>query len=383
MEHVDAVVIGAGPAGLAAAIAAARAGFSVLVADLRRPPIEKLCGEGLLPDALVALQQLGVDLNAQSGAVFSGISFHENGVSFAAAFPGPTALGVKRTVLHEALNHAAVQYGVTFAWGERAERLGPGRVQVGDAIVDCRFIIGADGQHSLVRKSAGLTSRAARPDALRKKQRLASGVHYRCAPWSRHVEVHWTSNVQVYVTPVSADEISVAVICLEKQVRADECLQLFPCLQARLHNKEKVGRELGATSLMLNLPRVVRAEENGATLLIGEASGAVDAITGEGLSLIFHQAVALEAALRANDLRQYEQAHRRIMRRPRWMAHLLLSLSEYPGWRLRAFRALAADPGAFANLLSLHIGERPRIFGRGGAAGFCTHLLFDQLLVLD
>jgi flavin-dependent dehydrogenase len=52
-------VIGGGPAGLAAAIAARQRGFAVAVADGLEPPVDKACGEGLMPDTLRVLRELG------------------------------------------------------------------------------------------------------------------------------------------------------------------------------------------------------------------------------------------------------------------------------------------------------------------------------------
>jgi 2-polyprenyl-6-methoxyphenol hydroxylase-like FAD-dependent oxidoreductase len=60
VPDTDVLVIGGGPAGLAAAIAARRKGFSVAVVDAAVPPIDKACGEGLMPDALSALAELGI-----------------------------------------------------------------------------------------------------------------------------------------------------------------------------------------------------------------------------------------------------------------------------------------------------------------------------------
>ena len=60
LDSTDVFVIGGGPAGLAAAIAARQRGFRVIVADGMRPPIDKACGEGLMPDGLAALERLGI-----------------------------------------------------------------------------------------------------------------------------------------------------------------------------------------------------------------------------------------------------------------------------------------------------------------------------------
>jgi flavin-dependent dehydrogenase len=194
------------------------------------------------------------------------------------------------------------------------------------------------------------------------------------APWSRFVEVYWSGRTQAYVTPVGPGEVGVAFISADPAVRPDACLDLFPLLRARLEGAEIIGKAQGATSVMLRIPRVVQ----GNVALIGEASGSVDAITGEGLSLLFREAIALGSALRAGDLCSYKRQHVRILRRARVMSRLLLSLSEFPRWRGRVFRAFDAEPLAFQNLLSLHVGERLRLFGDGGCSRLCRQLLLSH-----
>jgi flavin-dependent dehydrogenase len=100
MAGVDAVVVGGGPAGLAAAIALRRAGLSAMVADVYEPPVDKICGEGILPEGLAALAELGICLPPDSGIPFRGISFIDSACSFQAAFVGAPAFGIRRTVLH-------------------------------------------------------------------------------------------------------------------------------------------------------------------------------------------------------------------------------------------------------------------------------------------
>src|SRR5436305_1325420 len=85
-RKVDVLVVGAGPAGLGAAIAASQKGFTVMVAEGARPPLDKACGEGMLPEALDALEELGVKLGAQDGISFSGIRFINKAVAAEASF---------------------------------------------------------------------------------------------------------------------------------------------------------------------------------------------------------------------------------------------------------------------------------------------------------
>ena len=80
-------VIGGGPAGLAAAIAARQKGFRVTVADYTRPPIDKACGEGLMPDAVAALSRLGIQIGLDKAYPFRGIRFVEGRTAVEAEFP--------------------------------------------------------------------------------------------------------------------------------------------------------------------------------------------------------------------------------------------------------------------------------------------------------
>lgn len=98
---------------------------------------------------------------------------------------------------------------------------------------------------------------------------------------------------------------------------------------------------------------------------MGDASGYLDAITGEGLSLAFHQAFALVETIgaidagRAGDLAPYERTHRRLRHLPETLIRLLLAAERRPWLRRRAVRALAADRELFERLLGLHADTVP------------------------
>jgi flavin-dependent dehydrogenase len=91
--------------------------------------------------------------------------------------------------------------------------------------------------------------------------------------------------------------------------------------------------------------------------LIGDASGSVDAVAGEGLCLSFQQAIALASALSSGNLENYQRDHHRLARRPNTMSRLLLLLDRYPSLRKRVLRCLAQEPELFARLLAAHLGE--------------------------
>jgi flavin-dependent dehydrogenase len=188
---------------------------------------------------------------------------------------------------------------------------------------------------------------------LEQRRRFAFRIHYRLEPWSDFTEIHWGKEAQAYVTAVGSQEICVVLISKKADLRFEEALQRFPILCGRLKSVAHVGPERGAVTGMFNLERVYR----GNVALIGDASGSVDAITGEGLSLSFRQAAALADALSAEDLERYHAAHRRLFRRPRLMGQLLLLLDRRNGLRERTMRALEAAPQLFERMLAYHVGE--------------------------
>lgn len=341
MLRTDVLVIGGGPAGLAAAIAARLKGFEVVVADAARPPIDKACGEGLLPAGAGVLQRLGVQISRDDAFPLQGIRFVGDGASVEASFQSAFGLGMRRTRLHRILAQRASELGVRLLWGTR----------VADASEHWsrHWIVGADGQNSRVRHAAGLDA------ASRESSRFGFRRHYRISPWTDFVEVHWGSRCQIYVTPVSQNEIGIALLSRDSHLRLDSALREFPELQRRLQGAERSSTERGGVTITRRLRRVFR----GRTVLIGDASGSVDAIAGQGLSLSFHQAAALAEALCSGDLASYQDEHRRLARQPAFMASLLLSLDRFPLLRRSILRMLAFEPPIFAKLVARHAPAAP------------------------
>jgi menaquinone-9 beta-reductase len=334
---VDVFVVGGGPAGLAAAIAARSRGFRVAVADCAEPPIDKTCGEGLMPDSLAALATLGVSLRGVADShPFRGIRFLHDGATVEAGFPRGEGIGIRRTILHQLLIDRAAAVGVEMRWGTRIDALGE---------IRARWIIGADGQRSRMRRWADLEA------SIHDSRRFGYRQHFHRAPWTDCMEVHWGRDCQMYVTPVSPTQVCVALISRDPHLRIAAAWDQFPGLEARLAGAAPATTERGAVSASRRLRRVWRNN----VALIGDASGSVDAITGEGLNLAFRQALRLAHALETGDLAGYQQWHRRAIRRPALMAELLLLLDRYPRLRRHALSALATWPGIFARLLAVHV----------------------------
>jgi menaquinone-9 beta-reductase len=347
--HREVIVIGAGPAGIAAAIAANRLGLAATVLDSRMPPIDKPCGEGILPQGVAALRALGVSLPPESGFPFRGIQFIDQKHSARADFAGATGFSVRRTKLHQLLIDQAIRAGVEFHWGTRVSQFSEETVTTPRGNFSYRWLVGADGQNSQVRKWAGLE-----PQAVPRK-RFGFCSHFQAEPWSDVAQVHWARGCQIFITPMTGQEVGVAVISGDSTMRLEKALQRFPSLAQKLRGAVATTREMGdATSLRI-LPAVTR----GRVALVGDASGSVDAVTGHGLSLSFRQSIPLAEALKRNDLEHYQRAHKTISAVPIAMTRLMLLMGGSSWIRNRTIRLFQKTPGLFASLLEIHTEARP------------------------
>ena len=347
----DVFVVGGGPAGLATAIAARSRGLSVLVVDGAVPPIDKSCGEGLMPDGVEALQNLGIQIPEHEAYVFRGIRFVDDGAVAESAFPRGTAYGIRRTHLHRVMSDRAAECGVHMLWRAAVTGIHPEGAMVAGNLVRARWVVGADGTSSRVRKWANLDRQELAIGS--SKLRFAFRRHYRISPWTDFMELHWGERCQVYVTPVSREEVCIALISSDPKLRLAEALRQFPELLAHLAGAEFASSERGAITVTRRVRRVYRDR----SVLIGDASGGVDAITGEGLSLSFRQAALLGECLASGDLMRYQRGHRTLSRRPTLMARLMLSMADHHHLRKRTMEVFQTSPLSFAGMLAMHVGE--------------------------
>jgi flavin-dependent dehydrogenase len=349
----DVLVIGAGPVGLAVALGCAERGLRTRVVERGTPPLDKACGEGIMPDGVARLRRLGVDPVAAGGRPFLGIRYLDGEVRAEARFGAAAGVGIRRTRLAAALVERARGAGVALEFGLTVRGLTAGGVSTDRGELEADIVVGADGLRSRVRRWSGL-DRGARGE------RFGVRRHYCLRPWSELVEVHWGDGCEAYVTPVGDREVGVAILWRGAKGRFDALLERFPSLVARLRGAEVLSPDRGAGPL----ERRVRGVVADRVALVGDAAGYIDAITGEGLSAGFAQAEALTAVLAAGRLDQYAAAHRRLRRLPALLVRSLLAAERRPALRRRLMRSLAADPLLFKRLLALHSGEqRPSELG--------------------
>jgi flavin-dependent dehydrogenase len=220
-------------------------------------------------------------------------------------------------------------------------------VIVDGQLVPARWIVGADGGNSQVRRWAGLNACA------RQSLRYGFRRHYCVAPRSEFMELHWGDGCQLYITPVAAQEVCVVLISKDQRLRLDQALPQFPEVEGWLRTAACATLERGGVTATRRLKNVCGRN----VALIGDASGSVDAITGEGLCLLFQQAMALSEALAAGDLSLYSTEYNRIGRRPRLMANLMLTLDHRTRLRRLVMRTLTSHPKVFGGMLRFHVGR--------------------------
>jgi flavin-dependent dehydrogenase len=291
-----------------------------------------------MPSALAALGRLGVDVG---GRPFAGIRYLSGSRQVDAPFRTGPGRGVRRTELHAALAARAETAG--------AERLAASVrsvVQTADAVeaagLRARWLVAADGLHSSVRRATGLHQVAAC------RARYGLRRHFAVAPWTDFVEVHWSPRVEAYVTPVADDLVGVAVLG-PPGIGYDEALSDLPALGARLRGAPAVTAVRGAGPLRQRAS-AVRA---GRVLLVGDAAGYVDALTGEGLATGLASARLAVAALAAGRPEAYPRAWARETRRYRLLTQGLLAVAGRPRLRTILVPAAVRFPAGFARVVDL------------------------------
>jgi flavin-dependent dehydrogenase len=332
---IDLLVAGGGPAGLATALYGVKAGLDVVVVERRRGPIDKACGEGLMPHAVTQLDRLGV---TAKGKAFHGISYLDGTRCVTAPFRSGPGRGVRRTVLHAALLDAAAASGVKIVHGEIGEICQDANsVRCGG--FRARYLAAADGLHSHIRETLGLSLSGGR-------RRWGIRRHIDIAPWSDNVEVYWAADAEAYVTPVADDCVGVAVLT-SRRGGFDDRLNAFPTLKDRLHQRPR-GPDRAAGPLR----QKVKNRTAGRVLLVGDAAGYVDALTGEGLGIAFSAAELLVECVVADRTSDYDRRWRKMSRRYRLLTAATLHASTIPPVRSCIVPAAARLPRVFNHLVN-------------------------------
>lgn len=318
MRPTDVLVLGAGPAGAATAIRAARAGLSVTLVDRARFPRDKACSEYMSPETLRHLDGFGVlpALEASGGVAIAGTTVTGprgsalTGLFARAGSPfRPTGLSLPRLVLDAALVDAARRAGATVleehtvtdllhergAVAGAAVRAGDGSVR----LLHARLTVGADGLRSIVARRIGQRGYGV-------PSRIAFVAHVADVPGlTDRAELHVTPDGYAGLNPIGGGLANVALVVPWRHAAearggvlrfAIAALDRIPGVRGRVRTDRVVRRFMVTGPFAARSRRVVT---DGA-LLVGDAADFFDPFTGEGICAAFRGAeLAVEAAVKA------------------------------------------------------------------------------------
>lgn len=350
-DSYDVAVLGAGPAGSAAALAAAQTGARVLLCDPRREPVDTPCGEGMMPEGAAVLRALGLGALVDAAQNFDGIEFvTPHGRRLRAPLPGGKA--VARPLLQGALDAviaADARIARVFARG-RAQRRDDGKGY--DVGVDGRVVRAAT-----VVAAAGLAASDLPLPAARGRTR--PGLRARCATGSRAldgVEVHLGRGCEIYLTPLKGGVVTAAVLWGPDAPAGDAARLYAEALARHPHAQDALGTPLTPPAARVVAHRAPPRLAADGCFLAGDCGLAVDPIVGCGvtLALVGGRRAGLSAAAvaagadPAKAARGYDRAMRRLARPRSRLADFLRFLSAHDG----AAEAAAATLGRLPRLLA-------------------------------
>jgi geranylgeranyl reductase family protein len=367
------IVVGAGPAGTAAAVFLRQAGHEVLLLDEARFPRDKVCGEGVSPEAWRLLARMGADsavralrprpvrgmrLTAPDGTVFQGEYAGVREPGFA----------VRRWCLDRALVDCARAAGVEVREGVRARDLVLRDGVVRGVVVDgpdggeplaSRLVVAADGRRSIVARRLGLLCEhpTLRKFAVRGYWAGLQGL-------TDHGEMHVARGAYCGIAPLGPDEANVTFVLDRREMpaaRGDlhrfylDTLRRWPRVVERLEKARLTSPPRAIGPLALQARRVSAP----GAVLVGDAAGFYDPFTGEGVTLALRGAeIASEVAHRAlaagsADLREYDRLREAATRDKFRLNRLLQHVIAWPSVANAVARRLARRPDLADRLVGI------------------------------
>ncbi|MUL44689.1 geranylgeranyl reductase family protein [Mycobacterium sp. CBMA293] len=298
--HADVVVVGAGPAGSAAAAWAARRGRDVLVIDSAPFPRDKACGDGLTPRAIAELRELGLGEWLGGHISHYGLRMAGFGADREVRWPGPsfpdTSSAVPRTELDDRIRQVAEEAGAKMLLGVKAvgvEHDASGRVRTlkldDGQEVSCTELIVADGARSTLGRVLGREWH----------QETVYGVAIRAyISTPRHAEPWITSHLELrspegevlpgygWIFPLGNGEVNIGVGALATEKRpADAALRPLLAHYTNLRRDEWgfAGQPRLAKSALLPMGGAVSGVAGPNWVLVGDAAACVNPLNGEGI----------------------------------------------------------------------------------------------------
>ncbi len=316
------VIIGGGPCGLVAAILLSKIIKEVVVLEKEKFPVDKVCGEGLMPRAVDFLKDENIldqnFLNDKNNYYyFEGINFAHQNICLEGKFPkNSRGMGIKRTVLSQLLFNKARDSGVVIKTSSKVVDIKTGvrpfvtfmtEQSVSNnsnvmSIIEADLVLLCDGHSSLLKQKLEIKRQLLYPQILKRKGefplRLGAREHYTIRPWSNKVEVLWGDGIEAYITPLSSDKIGITWLFNAKQMKpgsdSEIFLKYFPSL------KEKLKNAISLNDFLVFGPMGLKSNRGslGKICLLGDSFSFYDGITGEGLASAFNECQLLLKALK-------------------------------------------------------------------------------------
>lgn len=300
--RTDVLVVGAGPAGSAAAAWAARAGREVVLADAAVFPRDKTCGDGLTPRAVAELGKLGLDPWLRGHAENRGLRAHGFGQTLELPWPGGSlpdrGSAVARTELDDHLRRTAIESGAVGVEGAKAvdARIEGGRVRGvtflrdGEKVeIGCERLVVADGVRSGLGKVLGREWHRDTPYAVAGRCYVDS--ERSDDPWiSSHLELRDEDGASVpgygWIFPLGDGQVNVGAGTLASTRRPAE-VAIKPLMagyvDARRADFGLSGAARMPTSALLPMGGAVSGVAGANWALVGDAAACVNPLNGEGI----------------------------------------------------------------------------------------------------
>jgi menaquinone-9 beta-reductase len=298
--RADVVVVGAGPAGSAAAAWAARSGRDVLVIDSAQFPRDKACGDGLTPRAIAEMQMLGLGSWLDGRIAHHGLRMSGFGAAVEIQWPGPsfpkTSCAVPRTELDDRIRMVAVDDGAKMMLGAKVVEVrhdSAGRVSSvlldSGAEIGCEHLIVADGARSTLGRVLGREWHKQTVYGVAIRGYIATPRA--SEPWiTSHLELRSPEGEVLpgygWIFPLGNGEVNIGVGALATSKRpADAALRPLMSYYTSLRRKEWgfEGEPRLGLSALLPMGGAVSGVAGPNWMLIGDAAACVNPLNGEGI----------------------------------------------------------------------------------------------------
>jgi len=362
----DVVIVGAGPAGSAAAMQLARADHRVILVDRAKFPRDKPCGDYCDPGAVHALDQLGClpDVLAAGAAVIPGMRIvAQDGTELLAAFPDGRGLLLPRLHLDDVLLRRAASAGAEIVDGFRVDEVAAGTsgVEIRDPRgkrLRAALLIAADGMRSVTARRLGLYAEIA-------SGRFTVGAYFEVPEMMARGELHLGSGFYCGVARFGHGRANVCMALPRERLRGRTPPQAFadalshlPALADELTGARRISAFRTSGPVGFRSSRVISER----VLVAGDAAMQIDPMTGQGICFALRSGtLAAETAAQAlatgnfsmRGLSTYARRRSAEFRRKVAVARVLQSLALRPGLAPRLVSRLSAKPDLASQLLGV------------------------------